>query len=109
LFFFSSRRRHTSFSRDWSSDVCSSDLLAQHQQLSQERAARAELLAYQLKELNEFNPLPGEFEQIDEEYKRLANSGQLLSTSQQEIGRASCRESVRTAGSGAGVNSSIVM
>src|SRR5690606_6799125 len=30
-FFFSSRRRHTSFSRDWSSDVCSSDLkLKQH-------------------------------------------------------------------------------
>src|SRR5690606_32512957 len=25
-FFFSSRRRHTTFSRDWSSDVCSSDL-----------------------------------------------------------------------------------
>src|SRR5690606_39377268 len=25
--FFSSRRRHTSFSRDWSSDVCSSDLV----------------------------------------------------------------------------------
>src|SRR2546422_11014011 len=25
-FFFSSRRRHTSCSRDWSSDVCSSDL-----------------------------------------------------------------------------------
>src|SRR5690606_39630848 len=28
LFFFSSRRRHTRFSRDWSSDVCSSDLIA---------------------------------------------------------------------------------
>src|SRR5690606_37637777 len=28
LFFFSSRRRHTRFSRDWSSDVCSSDLPA---------------------------------------------------------------------------------
>src|SRR5690606_40275416 len=27
-FFFSSRRRHTRFSRDWSSDVCSSDLAA---------------------------------------------------------------------------------
>src|SRR5690606_40436823 len=27
IFFFSSRRRHTRFSRDWSSDVCSSDLL----------------------------------------------------------------------------------
>src|SRR5690606_40301609 len=26
--FFSSRRRHTRFSRDWSSDVCSSDLIA---------------------------------------------------------------------------------
>src|SRR5690606_40044845 len=26
--FFSSRRRHTRFSRDWSSDVCSSDLEA---------------------------------------------------------------------------------
>src|SRR5690606_40834818 len=26
-FFFSSRRRHTRFSRDWSSDVCSSDLV----------------------------------------------------------------------------------
>src|SRR5690606_40443710 len=26
FFFFPSRRRHTSFSRDWSSDVCSSDL-----------------------------------------------------------------------------------
>ena len=28
LFFFSSRRRHTSFKCDWSSDVCSSDLHA---------------------------------------------------------------------------------
>src|SRR5690606_40275164 len=28
-FFFSSRRRHTRFSRDWSSDVCSSDLTAE--------------------------------------------------------------------------------
>src|SRR5690606_13422947 len=29
-FFFSSRRRHTRFSRDWSSDVCSSDLAFVH-------------------------------------------------------------------------------
>src|SRR2546430_9259943 len=28
LFFFSSRRRHTRFDCDWSSDVCSSDLIA---------------------------------------------------------------------------------
>src|SRR2546429_9262119 len=32
-FFFSSRRRHTRCSRDWSSDVCSSDLLP-HPQLA---------------------------------------------------------------------------
>src|SRR5699024_11331121 len=30
-FFFSSRRRHTRSKRDWSSDVCSSDLVTQHQ------------------------------------------------------------------------------
>src|SRR5690606_2499886 len=30
FFFFSSRRRHTRFSRDWSSDVCSSDLEVDH-------------------------------------------------------------------------------
>src|SRR5689334_24553733 len=29
IFFFSSRRRHTRWSCDWSSDVCSSDLLLQ--------------------------------------------------------------------------------
>src|SRR5260370_14824064 len=29
FFFFSSRRRHTRFKCDWSSDVCSSDLLVQ--------------------------------------------------------------------------------
>src|SRR5688572_33376436 len=28
MFFFSSRRRHTRFDCDWSSDVCSSDLAA---------------------------------------------------------------------------------
>src|SRR2546429_3940929 len=29
FFFFSSRRRHTRCSRDWSSDVCSSDLVCE--------------------------------------------------------------------------------
>src|SRR5690606_40712388 len=32
MFFFSGRRRHTRFSRDWSSDVCSSDLPPAHRQ-----------------------------------------------------------------------------
>lgn len=59
--------------------------LAHHQQQTQEREARRELLQYQLKELNEFAPVHGEYEQIDEEYKRQANSGQLLSVSQQAL------------------------
>src|SRR5690606_41699619 len=42
-FFFSSRRRHTRFSRDWSSDVCSSDLL--DGQLVQALPASREALA----------------------------------------------------------------
>src|SRR2546422_4865003 len=33
FFFFSSRRRHTRCSRDWSSDVCSSDLFGKKQSL----------------------------------------------------------------------------
>src|SRR6266536_4225700 len=33
LFFFSSRRRHTRSTRDWSSDVCSSDLLGPGREL----------------------------------------------------------------------------
>src|SRR5437764_528543 len=37
-FFFSSRRRHTSYIGDWSSDVCSSDLWTSH---SGARAARS--------------------------------------------------------------------
>src|SRR2546429_4189478 len=34
VFFFSSRRRHTRCSRDWSSDVCSSDLDSERVRLS---------------------------------------------------------------------------
>src|SRR5699024_11298626 len=34
LFFSSCRRRHTSSKRDWSSDVCSSDLTSAHDPLS---------------------------------------------------------------------------
>src|SRR2546422_4948777 len=40
VFFFSSRRRHTRCSRDWSSDVCSSDLSSAGALLGQQLAAR---------------------------------------------------------------------
>src|SRR5690349_22513511 len=38
LFFFSSRRRHTRSLRDWSSDVCSSDLTAVQQDFPEDAA-----------------------------------------------------------------------
>lgn len=59
--------------------------LIQYQQQSIERESRSQLLQYQLKELNEFAPQQGEYEQLDAEYKRLANGGQLLSLSQQTL------------------------
>src|SRR5699024_11559125 len=36
IFFFSSRRRHTRSKRDWSSDVCSSDLSKEMHKMQQE-------------------------------------------------------------------------
>src|SRR5690606_40485496 len=44
VLFFSSRRRHTRFSRDWSSDVCSSDLFG-HASLEQRVTERTRELA----------------------------------------------------------------
>src|SRR5690606_26213401 len=41
FFFFSSRRRHTRFSRDWSSDVCSSDLRSIIQEIRFPKPIRA--------------------------------------------------------------------
>src|SRR5690606_40819304 len=90
-FFFSSRRRHTSFSRDWSSDVCSSDLveisvlwftegkgdedLAVHYF---ERLTADDVPELNLKELRRFQTILPQ--------SPLSYEGVL------EIGRASCRE-----------------
>src|SRR6266550_5731901 len=40
IFFFSSRRRHTRCSRDWSSEVCSSDLVLIVERRDDERMIR---------------------------------------------------------------------
>src|SRR5207253_5245858 len=42
FFFFSSRRRHTRWPRDWSSDVCSSDLWSMFAEKSQRPKVRCE-------------------------------------------------------------------
>src|SRR3712207_7977583 len=51
FFFFSSRRRHTRYWRDWSSDVCSSDLaaiLGWHDELPEAGPAYMGLIAPEL-------------------------------------------------------------
>src|SRR5689334_25393495 len=42
-FFFSSRRRHTRWNCDWSSDVCSSDLIADRGAAAADQAANSVL------------------------------------------------------------------
>lgn len=59
--------------------------LATFQQLSLEREARQQLVDYHLKELNEFQPVQGEYPELDQEYKRLSNCGQFLTLSQNSL------------------------
>src|SRR5258707_9580344 len=65
FFFFSSRRRHTRYWRDWSSDVCSSDLVND--------LTNAATLAHLLK----YDSILGNLK---------------AAIKAEEIGRASCRE-----------------
>src|SRR5690606_41155945 len=95
-FFFSSRSRHTRFSRDWSSDVCSSDLSCSTATILhikcflRERRAGIKylhLLLVRLHECLSVSPrtLLGHLLR-DSTYPRRKND---------EIGRASCRERVK--------------
>src|SRR2546422_4015709 len=62
FFFFSSRRRHTRCSRDWSSDVCSSDLyviLDAGFQLSFAAVAAIFTVAPRLRRTLDGYPIPG--------------------------------------------------
>src|SRR5256885_11692932 len=89
IFFFSSRRRHTRLQGDWSSDVCSSDLVGlvlirRHLHARLERAWPDHLpLSIELPGRNSFR-----LNEESRELKVLA-TGPVL-----EIGRASCRERV---------------
>src|SRR5690606_41046703 len=92
LFFFSSRRRHTRFSRDWSSDVCSSDLVRRQvpvgdtvtvAELAQRMAVKATEV---IKALMSLGVMATINQSIDQD------------TAVLEIGRASCRERVEAAG-----------
>src|SRR5438445_13678509 len=90
FFFFSSRRRHTRYWRDWSSDVCSSDLLSENFEY---HAAKNEqrllvLRGVVLEVLGEIAVPAGYPDRVDDLVPaRAFELGQ--------IGRASCRERVQ--------------
>src|SRR5207249_7391360 len=89
FFFFSSRRRHTRSKRDWSSDVCSSDL-------SRPGRERADLVFPQER--------PHHWQAVEHfrEYVVVPRPGGCLGVVLgEQIGRASCRERVWISG-GAG-------
>src|SRR5699024_11570946 len=98
-FFFSSRRRHTRSKRDWSSDVCSSDLkqdevretwYSRTDELKDALSARAEILMRDLELYRQERASSGELQKTIEEAR------------QKKIGRASCRERVKNSvGAGA--------
>src|SRR5699024_11550802 len=91
FFCFSSRRRHTRSKRDWSSDVCSSDLSVR---VGGDRFDEA-IITYVRRN---YGSLIGEStaERIKQEIGAAFPGGELLEFD--EIGRASCRERVRSAG-----------
>src|SRR5690606_41083501 len=107
-FFSSSRRRHTRFSRDWSSDVCSSDLTA---------AALAMFWTMAFSGSGEPQPYDAvvAIETAAMETAAAAESSldaSALSAEQaelMEIGRASCWESVEGSGGAAAVPDSGVV
>src|SRR5205809_1968751 len=90
IFFFSSRRRHTRCSRDWSSDVCSSDLIV---------GSLAALLAEAYRQSrNRLAMLYAELERAHDESLKLnvemQGAARRFVLTEVEIGRASCRERV---------------
>src|SRR2546430_3544120 len=89
IFFFSSRRRHTRFDCDWSSDVCSSDLL---------RTVAVNILADQLdfsKALREqLSYLADNFVRRAATLTATRVRDYAVCTKLIKIGRASCRERV---------------
>src|SRR2546427_1539531 len=87
LFFFSSRRRHTRFDCDWSSDVCSSDLAAMLFYASVAQAGPP-LICHAI-EIGQAKSLPW----ISDSWN-LSGGENYDTKNLVKIGRASCRERV---------------
>src|SRR5690606_40963764 len=92
-FFFSSRRRHTRFSRDWSSDVCSSDLSSVPTRwLSASRARFRVALEAESHLVGTLDALQGAVEQRFVSGTQVGRQARLVGAETVEIGRASRRE-----------------
>src|SRR5690606_41069334 len=100
-FFVSSRRRHTRFSRDWSSDVCSSDL-AGGRNVDRERRAQAESGVEMVVHLHVVAAVPPALlgDLVLERVCDLLADREAGEKVLREIGRASCREGVWKCGRG---------
>src|SRR2546427_981236 len=88
FFFFSSRRRHTRFDCDWSSDVCSSDLLTRRRLISNLISNRVERIAMRNQIADESAAGQGRLKIAA--LVTVACAAAVFG----EIGRASCRERV---------------
>src|SRR2546429_3808752 len=87
--FFSSRRRHTRCSRDWSSDVCSSDL---DEVDAKEAAFKAFKVAYDRESGYVGHKVSGE--EFNVECTKFDKLVLVFKDGHYKIGRASCRERV---------------
>src|SRR5437762_6633061 len=93
--FFSSRRRHTRYIGDWSSDVCSSDL----------RDRRPEVAPQPAEQVGEVGGLESFRERRHQRCRQTAHAHYIFAQQHlldaaglYEIGRASCRERVESSG-----------
>src|SRR5699024_11431542 len=100
LFFFSCRRRHTRSKRDWSSDVCSSDLIESRNEMTLSPVDDGTLLTlvitYPSAQVRDSVLATGMTDGMETSYLRLESS--ML-----KIGRASCRERVLESEAGGSV------
>src|SRR5207253_5978825 len=94
VFFFSSRRRHTRWPRDWSSDVCSSDLRAMETFASQRAWNDPDVYWISLVSLVDWicNVLMPVYAALQVAAGALRMG---VTTRIHQIGRASCRERVK--------------
>src|SRR2546430_10710844 len=87
-FFFSSRRRHTRFDCDWSSDVCSSDLELNPPDVTIRKPPAALILRYMM------TPWSGDRFTDHKIMGRVVQTLYDKAIISGQIGRASCRERV---------------